>query len=190
MGYGAMSMYSDHIPYKSTNTSSSSSISSESTNSFKITMCPLSKRKLQLCAFMIRGGKQITPIRFCGHASPNLHHLKYLNDSRCKPSTRHAEIGTINCLKEKQRQLRLLKKTTLIVIRFSQRNIIIRDNENNEENSFELYLSNSKPCKQCIKILKILQLKSVIYVDQNGQLIKKKPRNINDCVDSGGTLFI
>ena len=178
MGYGAPSIYLDHP------------------SSVKITMCPLSKRKLQLCAFMIRGGKQITPIRFCGHASPNLHdyQFKRLNNLqsnlRYKPSTRHAEIGTINCLKEKQRQLRLLKKTTLVVIRFSQRNIIIRDNENNEENSFELYLSNSKPCKQCIKILKVLQLKSVIYVDDNGQLIKKKPKNINDCVDSGGTRLL
>ena len=125
MGYGAMSICSEDIPYKiaSTPSTSSTSSASSSSHSFKITMCPLSKRKLQLCAFMIRGGKQITPVRFCGHASPNLHHLKYLNDSRCKPSTRHAEIGTINCLKEKQRQLRLLKKTTLVVVRFSQRNI-------------------------------------------------------------------
>ena len=162
MGYGA---YSECAPYK-------------------ITMCPLSKRKLQLFAFMIRGGKQITPIRFCGHASPNLHLFNFnLNGM----STRHAEIGTINCLKEKQRQLRLLKKTTLIVIRFSQRNILKKIDENNFENSFELYLSNSKPCKKCIKILKLLQLKYIIYVDHNGHLIKKRPNNIDDCVDSSGT---
>ena len=47
-------------------------------NKFKITMCPLSKRQIQLCAFMIRGGKRITPIRFCGYASPKLNINKYV----------------------------------------------------------------------------------------------------------------
>eukprot|EP01083_Nonionella_stella_P055632 146650_1 len=160
MGYGD----SSPIPYNRTH------------HRFKITMSPLSKRKLQLCAFMVRGGKVITPIRFCGHASPHLHYFNF--SSLDSMSTRHAEVGTINGLTHKQRQLRLLKRTTLIVVRFSQKNI---------ENSFEIYLSNSKPCKQCIKILQGLQLKAVIYVNQNGQLIKRKPKDICDCVDSGGS---
>lgn len=142
-------------------------------------MCPLSKRKLQLCAFMIRGGKQITPIRFCGHASPNLHVFNFKKLDNKKSTTRHAEIGTINCLKYKQRQLSSLRKTTLCVVRFSQENI--------KENSFKLYLSHSKPCKQCIVVLRQLQLKAVIYVDHNGHLIKEKPNDINDCVHSHGT---
>jgi len=96
-----------------------------------------------------------------------------------KVSTRHAEIGAINCLTAKQRQPRSLNRTTLVVVRFSQRNI--------RENSFELYLSQSKPCKQCIKVLRKLRLKAVIYVDAKGRLVKKKTNDIGDCVDSGGT---
>ena len=125
---------------------------------------------------MVRGGKQITPIRFCGHASPNLRQFNHRMD---KVSTRHAEIGAINCLTTKQRQTRSLKKTILVVVRFSQRNI--------RENSFELYLSQSKPCKQCIKVLKMLRLKAVIYVDEKGRLVKEKTHDIGGCVDSGGT---
>ena len=134
---------------------------------------------------MIRGGKQITPVRFCGHASP---HLRQFNLRMDKVATRHAEIGAINCLTDKQRQTRLLKKTTLVVVRFSQRNIGRKRHKRNiRENSFELYLSQSKPCKQCIKVLKMLRLKAVIYVDEKGHLVKKRPHDIDGCVDSGAT---
>eukprot|EP01084_Bolivina_argentea_P312039 540192_1 len=167
--------YSNCIPYNNYKHNKNN----KNKNRLKITMCPLSKRKLQLCAFMVRGGKQITPVRFCGHASPNLHWINFNKLDLNKYATRHAEIGTINSLKYKQRQVRLLKKTILIVVRFSLK-------KNIEENSFDIYLSNSKPCKQCIKILKALQLKAVIYVNQNGQLIKEKPNNIDQCVHSAG----
>ena len=127
---------------------------------------------------MIRGGKKITPVRFCGPASPNLYHFNHIKLDNM--STRHAEIGTINSLKLKQRQLKSLKRTSLIVVRLSLR-------KNIEDNSFEIYLTNSKPCKQCIKLLTSLQLKSIIYVDGNGNLVNKKPYQINGCVDSSGT---
>mmetsp|Transcript_31127 Transcript_31127/g.50496 ORF Transcript_31127/g.50496 Transcript_31127/m.50496 type:complete len:194 (+) Transcript_31127:310-891(+) len=182
---------SDYIPYDLR----SDSADSNNVKNLKLTMCPLSRRKLQLCAFMIRGGKKITDVRFCGHASPNLHvNFKSAQFKLDAMTTRHAEIGTLNCLTEKQRQTRLLKKTTLIVVRFSQRNVAHKQrkkhkkgNFSDEEISFELILSNSKPCSQCIKVLKLLQLKAVIYVDENGQLIKQKPIEIEDCVDSHGT---
>ena len=126
---------------------------------------------------MIRGGKRITPIRFCGPSSPKLYHFK--NIKMDNMSTRHAEIGAINCSKPKQREMKSLRRTSLIVVRFLRKNT--------EENSFELSLSNSKPCKQCIKILKSLRLKSIIYVDKDGNLVNEKPSHIHNCVDSKGT---
>merc|ERR1712154_414773 len=85
---------------------------------FKNTICPNSKRQIQLCSFLIRGGKRITPIRFCGYASPKLHTpLPFYLKLDAMP-TRHAEIGAINALSYKARQTRLLKKTILCVIRF------------------------------------------------------------------------
>ena len=46
-------------------------------NKIKSTICPGSKKQIQLCSFLIRGGKRITPIRFCGYASPKLHKFSF-----------------------------------------------------------------------------------------------------------------
>ena len=128
--------------------------------------------------------------------------------------TRHAEIGAINALSFKGRQPRLLKKTTLVVIRFiepppaqkwkskkskkkyKKRNryndhsgdeYVDGDDKNKE---FSLTLACSRPCIECIKIIRALQLKSVIYVNDNGKLVNESPHDIDDTVHSGGTLGV
>merc|ERR1712154_683267 len=100
--------------------------------------------------------------------------------------TRHAEIGAINALTYKSRQSRLLKKTTLVVIRFieppptqkwkskksKKRFKNKRKNPNNKENEKEIYDENdgfvdescslqlacSRPCSECIKIIRALRI--------------------------------
>eukprot|EP01084_Bolivina_argentea_P025217 46898_1 len=181
----------------------------------KSTICPGSKRQIQLCSFLIRGGKRITPIRFCGYASPKLHKLPVCLRLDNMP-TRHAEIGAINALTYKSRQLRLLKKTTLVVIRFikppprqkwsskkckkryksRQKHMGVMElddekhilNENN--NDFELNLACSRPCSECIKIIRALRIKSVIYVNDENNLVNESPDCIESTVHSGGTLGI
>ena len=181
-----------------------------------------------------------------------------------KMATRHAEIGAINALPEKARQLRYLKKTTLVVIRFiepppkqkykdkrskkrakkskrqkrspsnspissnsayisedidncsvvsissstsiSNNNVLLDDedpilfsnlsddeNENTENetsNDFSLDLACSQPCSECLHILRALQLKSIIYVNEDGELVNQNPNHICNSVHSGGTLGI
>ena len=248
------------------------------------TICALSKRQIQLCAFMIRGGKKITPVRFCGYASPKLTRFSclpniHLNIGRM--ATRHAEIGAINALSEKAKQMRYLKKTTLVVIRFiepppkqkykdkisrkrakkkkyissvspsppmsslriikidsqslpsspspsSPRDSLIdningingiddiddncsiisgsslsceskeskvdndcegaEEEEDESESELSLELACSRPCSECLRILRALKLKSVIYVNEEGDLVNENPDNISNSVFSGGTI--
>lgn len=165
--------------------------------SFKNTICPNSKRQIQLCSFLIRGGKRITPIRFCGYASPKLHtQLPVLLRLDAMP-TRHAEIGAINALTYKARQSRLLKKTILCVIRFIEpppKRKIYKSKkckkQQYEKNAdkVSLQLACSRPCSECIKIIRALRIKSVIYVNDDNELVNESPDCIECTVHSGGTL--
>ena len=143
-----------------------------------------------------------------------------------KLPTRHAEIGALNALPIKSCQSRLLKKSTLVVLRFIQkppkkkwankrtkqyfkkmkkmnREINTNNNNNNNNNSnnnsnnnnsndFDIIqdcieLACSRPCCECLKVLKALNLKSVIYCDEDGKLVNESPQHIIGSVHSGGT---
>jgi len=210
----------------------------------KSTICPGSKKQIQLCSFLIRGGKRITPIRFCGYASPKLHKFRDRQQRVCNNiktdtmPTRHAEIGAINALTYKAKQSRLLHKTTLVVIRFIEppprrkwkRDKVrykIRNNskfqtknsytalpdedddneddrklnqnegdlhnqgdEHHHDDGLSLRLACSRPCSECIKIIRALRIKSVIYVNDEHELVNKNPDDIECTVHSGGTLGI
>ena len=124
--------------------------------------------------------------------------------------TRHAEIGAINALNYKSRQTRLLHKTTLVVIRFiepppaqkykqkrkkytkygkrySDDNINETDND---EQEISLQLACSRPCSECIKVIRALEINSVIYVNDDNELVNESPDLIECTVHSGGTLGI
>ena len=143
-----------------------------------------------------------------------------------KTPTRHAEIGAINALTYKSRQSRLLKKTTLVVIRFIEpppkqkydhnytkatkrylrkRNEYHHDNDGNhkqedkdednkesddDDDELSLQLACSRPCSECIKVIRALRIKSVIYVNDDNELVNESPDNIECTVHSGGTLGI
>jgi len=166
---------------------------------FKSTICPNSKRHIQLCSFLIRGGKRITPIRFCGYASPKLHtQLPMVPGLRLDAMpTRHAEIGALNALTYKARQSRLLKKTILCVIRFIEppppprpKRKKYKKQKIENEDKVLLKLACSRPCSECIKIICALRIKSVIYVNEENVLVNESPDCIEHCgtVHSGGTL--
>lgn len=133
--------------------------------------------------------------------------------------TRHAEIGAINALTYKARQSRLLKKTTLVVIRFieppprqkyksskkytkSMKRFMSLQHHNNDndggieleseskKDDISLKLACSRPCSECIKIIRALRIKSVIYVNDDNELVNESPDNIECTVHSGGTLGI
>lgn len=152
-----------------------------------LTICPLSKRQIQLCAFLIRGGKRITPVRFCGYASPKLK-MRVCTAKKKWISvdlpTRHAEIAVINELSLKGRQMRLLRKTSLIVVRFIQRP---QNMNTNDQCHDQLSFACSRPCTQCIQVLCALNLKSIIYVNEDGWLRNVSPNKIQGSVCSGGT---
>lgn len=109
--------------------------------------------------------------------------------------TRHAEIGAINAMKlftkSKRQQQHLLRKSILVVVRFIQlhpQELIKRINDNEyQPNQRQLVLSCARPCAECAAIIQSLQLKAVIFSDENGSLIRKQPRDLIGCVSSGGT---
>eukprot|EP01083_Nonionella_stella_P094641 265605_1 len=121
--------------------------------------------------------------------------------------TRHAEIGAINALTYKSRQSRLLKRTTLIVLRFIEppprqkwenkkskkynryRGKYHRDYlDDDDDGLLSLHLACSRPCSECIKIIRALRIKSVIYVNDENELVNESPDLIESTVHSGGTL--
>jgi len=177
---------------------------STSTRWVPLRICPLSKRSLQLCSFLIRGGKRITPVRFCGYASPKLHRT-FRQCASVAPKvlgTRHAEIGAINALSFKSRQPRLLRKTTLVVVRFiepppkkkwSGRHQKNRERgcrvgrEESGSGEVRLQLATSKPCSECIKVIRALHLKAIIFVDDDNELVSRHPDEVAATVHSGGT---
>lgn len=60
---------------------------------------------------------------------------------------------------------KLLKK-------FSKISLIVIKKNNND------MLSMSKPCDECIKVMKILKMKNIYYSDHNGDIILEKVHNI------------
>jgi len=111
--------------------------------------------------------------------------------------TRHAEIGAINALTYKGRQCRLLKKTTLVVIRFIEpppKKKIYKKKYYNKvllkKELMSLQLACSRPCSECIKIIRALRIKSVIFVNEENELINMSPDDIHCTVHSGGTLGV
>ncbi|ETO19456.1 hypothetical protein RFI_17775 [Reticulomyxa filosa] len=209
---------------------------------------PLKNKNIQLCAFIIKGGKRITPIRFCGMASPKLHQflnlfltffffcwhkrvesgveiskenfffvclfvfhnlsllyrvvrahsnfhklLSKLGDNISNMVTRHAEIGAINGLPPKCRQFRYLKRCTLVVIRFieppPQKKWARLFNEKVDdcESELDLQLGCSRPCTQCLSVLRGLHIRSVVYCNEKGELVNESPFQIQGASYSGGT---
>ena len=123
--------------------------------------------------------------------------------------TRHAEIGAINALNYKSRQTRLLHKTTLVVIRFiepppaqkykqkrkkytkyGKRYSDDNNETDNDEQEISLQLACSRPCSECIKVIRALEINSVIYVNDDNELVNESPDLIECTVHSGGTLGI
>ena len=67
-----------------------------------------------------------------------------------------------------------------------------KKSEDNKEDKDEisLQLACSRPCSECIKIIRALRIKSVIYVNDDNELVNESPDNIECTVHSGGTLGI
>lgn len=160
----------------------------------------------------MRGGKIISDISFCGFGSPNVRRYPYPNVNHCNMNlslTKHAEIGAINSLNHGSMRLRLLKKSTLIVLRFkmieSNSNSNLNSNSKNKNSSMKMKMKMntstnandnddyefacSRPCSQCLKIIANLQFRNVIYCDENGNLVNEKVKEIvSKAKPSGGTL--
>ena len=121
--------------------------------------------------------------------------------------TKHAEIGAINSLNHGSMRLRLLKKSTMIVLRFKmiESNSNSNSNSKNKNGSMKMKMKMntstntnenddyefacSRPCSQCLKIIANLQFRNVIYGDENGNLVNEKVKEIlSKAKPSGGTL--
>lgn len=86
--------------------------------------------------------------------------------------TRHAEIDAISKVKDKKR----LRKATLYSIRFST------DQNGNE------VLSNAMPCSSCKNVAMQYGIKTIIYSDKDGKLIKSNTEEI-DTKHTTGTII-
>lgn len=64
-----------------------------------------------------------------------------------------------------------LKGSSIVVIRYSRNTGL---------------LQNSKPCENCLTIMKNVGIKHVYYSDSNGQIIKEKVQNIQSSYCSSG----
>ena len=65
-----------------------------------------------------------------------------------------------------------------------------KEDEDEDEDELSLQLACSRPCSECIKIIRALRIKSVIYVNDDNELVNESPDNIECTVHSGGTLGI
>ena len=90
----------------------------------------------------------------------------------CEAVTRHAEIDAISKVKDKKR----LKKATLYSIRFST-----------DQNGNEI-LSNAMPCSSCKNVALQFGIKTIIYSDKDGKLIKSNTEEI-DTKHTTGTII-
>lgn len=90
----------------------------------------------------------------------------------CDAVTRHAEIDAISKVKDKKR----LRKATLYSIRFST------DKNGNE------VLSNAMPCSSCKNVAMQYGIKTIIYSDKDGKLIKSNTEEI-DTKHTTGTII-
>lgn len=81
----------------------------------------------------------------------------------CEAVTRHAEIDAISKVKDKKR----LRKATLYSIRFST-----------DQNGNEI-LSNAMPCSSCKNVAMQYGIKTIVYSDKDGELIKSSTEEIN-----------
>lgn len=90
----------------------------------------------------------------------------------CEAVTRHAEIDAISKVKDKKR----LRKATLYSIRFST------DQNGNE------VLSNAMPCSSCKNVAMQYGIKTIIYSDKDGKLIKSNTEEI-DTKHTTGTII-
>jgi len=86
--------------------------------------------------------------------------------------TRHAEVDVISKVKDKKR----LKKAVLYSIRYAY------------ECDGTPYIANGKPCLSCKKIAESFGIKSVVYSNKDGVLVKESLNDL-DCKHTTGTII-
>ena len=69
----------------------------------------------------------------------------------------------------------MFKKLTLYVVRISKHNGKPVD---------------STPCEDCVKTIRLLNLKRVVYIDCDGEVVSSKPEELGDGVRCAGKRFM
>ena len=69
----------------------------------------------------------------------------------------------------------MFKKLTLYVVRISKHNGKPVD---------------STPCEDCVKTIRLLNLKRVVYIDGDGEVASSKPEELGDGIQCAGKRFM
>eukprot|EP00811_Abedinium_folium_P001854 NODE_11699_length_1270_cov_7.208224.p2 GENE.NODE_11699_length_1270_cov_7.208224~~NODE_11699_length_1270_cov_7.208224.p2 ORF type:complete len:208 (-),score=29.91 NODE_11699_length_1270_cov_7.208224:430-1053(-) len=147
----------------------------------------LGVERRKLCAWLERGGKALGPPLFCGLASPKSRPSKAQtrrHDATTAPRyaaavpTRHAELAAISLQGANLRTERQWHRTTLVVIRFVE-----------DALTGDIVLRGERPCLSCLHAALSHGIGYVVYVDTNGELLRRRTVDM-DAVPSVGATWI
>ena len=75
--------------------------------------------------------------------------------------------------------MKKFSKISLVVIKFNSNQNNIIPSTYKKPMPFNKCMSMSKPCMNCIKIIKLFNMRNIYYSDLNGEIICEKVKNIS-----------
>merc|ERR1712137_279341 len=132
------------------------------------------EQRPNLFAWIVGGGKNLTPIRRCGLGAPhprvNGGWRQFCHRVGHSGITKHAEMAAIAALGLENREMRKQRRLTLVVVRVCSTGQTVGE---------QVCLGLAQPCDECTKIICALGcFRRVIHSTADGNLISVAPEHL------------